>query len=157
MQYRLLGAGAEITSAQCSRLSQRCLTRMKLSIALLLCVAVCRANDLATTAGQIFQNILPSLITNSVTGGQQGNTANTLQQIGTVVGGVVDYAKRKSYEDLLRQVQDQTTDDDLLRVSEEMFNADINNAINYIQVNLQGKTSSMSRNDEAQSKYVPKQ
>lgn len=128
---------------------------MKLAIALLLCVAVCRANDFASAAGQIFQNILPNLITNSVTGGggQQGNNAaSTLQQIGTVVGGVVDYAKKKGYEDLLRQAQDQTTDDDLLRMSEEMFNADINNAINYIQVNLQGRTSPMSRNDEAQSK-----
>ncbi|CAH2240708.1 poly(U)-specific endoribonuclease homolog [Pararge aegeria] len=127
---------------------------MKLSIALLLCIAACRADDIASAAGQIFQNILPSLITNSVTG-QQGNTGtNTLQQIGTVVGGVVDYAKKKSYEDLLRQVQDQTSDDDLLRVSEEMFNADINNAINYIQVNLQGKTTPMSRNDEAQTNLL---
>ncbi|XP_023947894.2 endoribonuclease CG2145 [Bicyclus anynana] len=127
---------------------------MKLTIALLLCAAVCQADDIASAAGQIFQNILPGLIKNSVTG-QDGNTgANTLQQIGTVVGGVVDYAKKKSYEDLLRQVQDQTSDDDLLRVGEEMFNADINNAINYIQVNLQGKTSAMSRNDEAQTNLL---
>ncbi|XP_045778575.1 endoribonuclease CG2145-like isoform X1 [Maniola jurtina] len=130
------------------------LTRMKLSIVFLLCVAACQADDIASAAGQIFQNILPSLITNSVTG-QQGNTgANTLQQIGSVVGGVVDYAKKKSYEDLLRQVQAQTSDDDLLRVGEEMFNADLNNAINYIQVNLQGKTTPMSRNDEAQASLL---
>lgn len=125
---------------------------MKLTLAILVCVAVCRADDLASTAGQIFNSILPNLIKNSVTG-QQGNTAtNTLNQIGAVVGGVVDYAHKKSYEDMLRQVQDSTTDDDLLRISEEMFNADINNAFNYIQVNLQGRTSPMSRNDEAQSK-----
>ncbi|XP_045448589.1 endoribonuclease CG2145-like [Melitaea cinxia] len=127
---------------------------MKLILALLLCVAVCRADDLASAAGQIFNSILPNLISNSVTG-QQGNTAtNTLNQIGAVVGGVVDYAHKKSYEDMLRQVQDSTTDDDLLRISEEMFNADINNAFNYIQVNLQGKTSPMSKNDEAQSNLL---
>lgn len=116
-----------------------------------LCLAASRGDDIAHAAGQIFNSILPNLISNSVTG-QQGNTAtNTLTQIGTVVGGVVDYSKKKGYEDLLRQVQDSTTDEDLLRVSEEMINADINNAFNYIQVNLQGKTSSMSKNDEAQS------
>lgn len=119
---------------------------------MLVLAAACHADDIAHAAGQIFNSILPNLISNQVTG-QQGNTAtNTLNQIGTVVGGVVDYAKKKSYEDLLRQVQDSTTDDDLLRISEEMFNADINNAFNYIQVNLQGKTSSMTKNDEAQSK-----
>lgn len=127
---------------------------MRLALVLLFCLAVCRADDIAQAAGQIFSNILPNLISNSVTG-QQGNTAtNTLQQIGTVVGGVVDYAKKKSYEDLLRQVQDSATDDDILKLSEEMFNADINNALNYIQVNLQGKTSPLSKNDEAQSKWV---
>lgn len=125
---------------------------MKIALVLLVCVAVCRADDLAHAAGQIFNNILPNLIGNSVTG-QQGNTAtNTLTQIGTVVGGVVDYAKKKSYEDLLRQVQDSTTDEDILRISEEMFNADINNAFAYIQVNLQGKTSPMTKEDKAQSK-----
>lgn len=125
---------------------------MRVIIPLFLCLAASRADDIASAAGQIFNSILPNLIGNQVTG-QQGNTAtNTLTQIGTVVGGVVDYAKKKSYEDVLRQVQDSTTDDDLLRVGEEMFNADINNAFNYIQVNLQGKTSSMSKNDEAQSK-----
>lgn len=125
---------------------------MKFTLLILLGAAVCRADDIASAAGQIFNSILPNLISNSVTG-QQGNTAtNTLQQIGTVVGGVVDYAKKKSYEDLLRQVQDSTSDEDLLRVSEEMFNADINNAINYIQVNLQGKTSPLSKSDEAQTK-----
>lgn len=125
---------------------------MRFAAVFLLCVALCRGDDIAHAAGQIFNSILPNLIGNQVTG-QQGNTAtNTLQQIGTVVGGVVDYAKKKSYEDLLKQVQDSTTDEDLLRVSEEMFNADINNAFNYIQVNLQGKTSPMSKNDEAQSK-----
>lgn len=125
---------------------------MKIALILLVSLAVCRADDIAHAAGQIFNQILPNLISNSVTG-QQGNTAgNTLTQIGTVVGGVVDYAKKKSYEDLLRQVQDSTTDDDLLRVSEEMFNADINNAFGYIQVNLQGKTSPLSKNDEAQAK-----
>lgn len=127
---------------------------MRITIIFLFCLAACRADDIAHAAGQIFNSILPNLISNQVTsGGQQGNTAsNTLSQIGTVVGGVVDYAKKKSYEDLLKQVQDSTSDDDLLRVSEEMFNADINNAFNYIQVNLQGKTSPMSKNDEAQSK-----
>lgn len=125
---------------------------MKITLIFVVFLGVCHADDLAQAAGQIFNNILPNLISNHVTG-QQGNTAqNTFQQIGTVVGGVVDYAKKKSYEDLLRQAQDSTTDDDLLRVSEEMFNADINNAFNYIQVNLQGKTTPMSRNDEAQSK-----
>lgn len=125
---------------------------MKIVLLLFACLAVCRADDIAHAAGQIFNSILPNLISNQVTG-QQGNTAgNTLQQIGTVVGGVVDYAKKKSYEDMLRQVQDGTTDEDLLRVSEEMFNADINNAFSYIQVNLQGKTSPLSKNDEAQSK-----
>lgn len=125
---------------------------MKITLIFFVFLGVCHADDLAQAAGQIFNNILPNLISNHVTG-QQGNTAqNTFQQIGTVVGGVVDYAKKKSYEDLLRQAQDSTTDDDLLRVSEEMFNADINNAFNYIQVNLQGKTTPMSRNDEAQSK-----
>lgn len=125
---------------------------MRIVISLLVLAAACHADDIAHAAGQIFNSILPNLISNQVTG-QQGNTAtNTLNQIGTVVGGVVDYAKKKSYEDLLRQVQDSTTDDDLLRISEEMFNADINNAFNYIQVNLQGKTSSMTKNDEAQSK-----
>lgn len=126
---------------------------MKFAIVLLISVAVCRGDDLTSAAGQIFQNILPNLIGNQVKNQNQGNSAtSTFEQIGTVVGGVVDYAKKKSYEDLLRQVQDQTSDDDLLRLSEEMFNADINNAINYIQVNLQGKTSPMSKNDEAQSK-----
>lgn len=125
---------------------------MRFAIVLLACLAACRADDIAQAAGQIFNSILPNLITNSVTGQQGGSTSNTLQQIGTVVGGVVDYAKKKSYEDVLRQVQDGTTDDDLLRISEEMFNADINNAFNYIQVNLQGKTTPMSRNDEAQTK-----
>lgn len=125
---------------------------MRIVISLLVLAAACHADDIAHAAGQIFNSILPNLISNQVTG-QQGNTAtNTLNQIGTVVGGVVDYAKKKSYEDLLRQVQDSTTVDDLLRISEEMFNADINNAFNYIQVNLQGKTSSMTKNDEAQSK-----
>lgn len=127
---------------------------MKLTIVFLFCLTACRADDIAHAAGQIFNSILPNLIGNSVTG-QQGNSAtNTLQTIGTVVGGVVDYAKKKSYEDLLKQVQDSTTDDDLLRLSEEMFNADVNNAFNYIQINLQGKTSPMSKNDEAQSKWV---
>ncbi|KPJ08749.1 Poly(U)-specific endoribonuclease-like [Papilio machaon] len=127
---------------------------MRVTLVLLLCVAACHADDLAQTAGQIFSNILPNLISNSVTG-QQGNTAtNTLQQIGSVVGGVVDYAKKKSYEDMLRQVQDSTSDDDILKLSEEMFNTDINNAINYIQVNLQGKTSPLSKNDEAQSNLL---
>jgi hypothetical protein len=125
---------------------------MRLTFVFLVVVAAARADDIAQAAGQIFNSILPNLIGNSVTA-QQGNTAtNTLTQIGTVVGGVVDYAKKKSYDDMLKQVQDSTTDDDILRVSEEMFNADINNAFNYIQVNLQGKTSTMSRNDEAQSK-----
>ena len=125
---------------------------MKIALVLLVCVAICRADDLRQAAGQIFNNILPNLIGNHVTG-QQGNTAtNTLTQIGTVVGGVVDYAKKKSYEDLLRQVQDSTTDDDILRVSEEMFNADINNAFAYIQVNLQGQTSPLSKDDKAPSK-----
>lgn len=83
----------------------------------------------------------------------QGNTAqSTFEQIGAVVGGVVDYTKKKSYEDLLRQVQDQTSDDDLLRLSEQLFEADVNNAYNYIQINLQGKTTPTSKNDEAQSK-----
>lgn len=127
---------------------------MKFTLLILLGTAVCRADDIASAAGQIFNSILPNLISNSVTG-QQGNTAtNTLQQIGTVVGGVVDYAKKKSYEDMLRQVQDSTSDEDLLRVSDEMFNADINNAINYIQVNLQGKTSPMSKSDEAQTNLL---
>lgn len=125
---------------------------MKIAIVLLVCVAVCRADNLANAAGQIFNSILPNIISNSVTG-QQGNTAgNTLQQIGTVVGGVVDYAKKKSYEDLLRQVQDSTTDEDLLRISEEMFNGDINNAYAYIQVNLQEKTSPLSKDDKAPAK-----
>ncbi|XP_041975327.1 poly(U)-specific endoribonuclease homolog [Aricia agestis] len=124
---------------------------MKLTIVLLVLVAASNADDLASAAGQIFKGILPNLISNGVTG-QQGNSAtNTLQTIGTVVGGVVDYAKKKSYEDMLRQVQDSTTDEDLLKLSDEMFNTDINNALNYIQVNLQGKTSPMSKNDEAQS------
>lgn len=117
----------------------------------ILFVAACRGDDIAHAAGQIFNSILPNLISNSVTG-QQGSTTNTLNQIGTVVGGVVDYAKKKSWEDVLKQVQDATTDEDLLRVSEEMFNADVNNALNYIQVNLQGKTSPMSKNDEASTK-----
>lgn len=122
---------------------------MRVTLAILFCLGASRADDITHAAGQIFQQILPGLISNQATQ-QQGNTAtNALQNIGTVVGGVVDYAKKKSYEDLLRQVQDQTSDDDLLRISEEMFNADINNAFNYIQVNLQGKTSPMSRNDEA--------
>lgn len=127
---------------------------MKITIILLGIVATCSADDITHAAGQIFNSILPNLIGNQVAnGGQNGNSAtNTLQQIGTVVGGVVDYAKKKSYEDLLKQVQDSTTDDDILRVSEEMFNADINNAFNYIQINLQGKTSPMSKNDEAQSR-----
>ncbi|KAM3967766.1 endoribonuclease Arlr [Aphomia sociella] len=127
---------------------------MRVALILLLCLAVCRGDDITHAAGQIFNSILPNLISNSVTG-QNGNTgANTLQQIGTVVGGVVDYAKKKTYQDLLKQAQDSTTDDDLLRVGEEMFNADINNAFNYIQVNLQGKTSAMSRNDEAQTNLL---
>lgn len=127
---------------------------MRVTFALLLCLAACRADDIAHAAGQIFQQILPGLISNQATQ-QQGNTAtNALQNIGTVVGGVVDYAKKKSYEDLLRQVQDQTSDDDLLRIGEEMFNADINNAFAYIQVNLQGKTTPMSKTDEAQSRYL---
>ncbi|XP_068626580.1 endoribonuclease CG2145-like [Battus philenor] len=127
---------------------------MRLTLIFLLCLTASRADDLAHAAGQIFSNILPNLISNSVTG-QQGNTAtNTLQQIGTVVGGVVDYAKKKTYEDMLRQVQDSTTDEDILKLSEEMFNADINNAINYIQVNLQGKTSPLSKNDEAQTSLL---
>lgn len=117
----------------------------------LLCAVACQADDIAHAAGQIFNSILPNLISNSVTG-QQGSTSNTLNQIGTVVGGVVDYAKKKSWEDVLKQVQDATTDEDLLRISEEMFNADVNNALNYIQVNLQGKTSPMSQNDEASTK-----
>lgn len=125
---------------------------MKITLVLFVCVAVCRADDIAQAAGQIFNNILPNLIGNHVTG-QQGNTAaNTLNQIGTVVSGVVDYAHKKSYEDLLRQVQDSTTDEDILRISEEMFNADINNAFAYIQVNLQGKTSPLSKDDQAQSR-----
>lgn len=124
---------------------------MKIALVLLVCLAASRADDFGQAAGQIFNSILPNLISNSVTG-QQGNTAtNTLQQIGTVVGGVVDYAKKKSYEDLLRQVQDSTTDEDILRVSEEMFNADINNALPYIQVNLQGQTSALSKDDKAPS------
>ncbi|KAJ0182469.1 hypothetical protein K1T71_001838 [Dendrolimus kikuchii] len=126
---------------------------MRFTIVLLACLAACRADDIAHAAGQIFNSILPNLISNSVNG-QQGSTSNTLQQIGTVVGGVVDYAKKKSYEDVLRQVQDGTTDEDLLRLSEEMFNGDINNAFNYIQVNLQGKTTPMSRNDEAQTNLL---
>lgn len=129
---------------------------MRFAVIFLCCVAFCRGDDIAHAAGQIFNSILPNLIGNQIGNqatGQQGNSAsNTLQQIGTVVGGVVDYAKKKSYEDLLKQVQDSTTDEDLLRVSEEMFNADINNALSYIQVNLQGKTSPMSKNDEAQTK-----
>lgn len=129
---------------------------MRVTVVLLLCLAACRADDLAHAAGQIFNSILPNLIGNQVANGNNGNTAtNTLQQIGTVVGGVVDYAKKKSYDDLLRQVQDSTTDEDLLRVSEEMFNADINNAFNYIQVNLQGKTTPMSKDDAAPGKWVP--
>lgn len=115
------------------------------------CVAASQGDDIAHAAGQIFNQILPNLISNSVTG-QQGSTSNTLSQIGTVVGGVVDYSKKKSFEDMLRQVQDSTSDEDLLRLSEEMFNADVNNALNYIQVNLQGKTSPMSKSDEAPSK-----
>ncbi|XP_059050971.1 endoribonuclease CG2145-like [Achroia grisella] len=127
---------------------------MRLTLIFLLTIAVCRADDITHAAGQIFNSILPNLISNSVTG-QQGNTgSNTLQQIGTVVGGVVDYAKKKSYEDLLKQVQDSTTDDDLLRVGEEMFNSDVNNAINYIEVNVQGKTSAMSKNDQAQNNLL---
>ncbi|GBP28132.1 Poly(U)-specific endoribonuclease homolog [Eumeta japonica] len=114
-------------------------------------LATCRADDFSQAAGQIFSNILPNLISNAATGGQQGSTTNTFQQIGTVVGGVVDYAKKKSYEDMLKQIQDSTSDEDLLRLSEEMFNADVNNAYNYIQVNLQGKTSSMTKTDEAPS------
>ncbi|XP_049877824.1 endoribonuclease CG2145-like [Pectinophora gossypiella] len=131
---------------------------MKLAIVFLVCVAASRGDDIASAAGQIFNQILPNLIGNQLQNqaqGNQGNSAtNTLQQVGTVIGGVVDYAKKKSYEDLLKQVQDSTTDEDLLRVSEEMFNADINNAFNYIQVNLQGKTSPMSKNDEAQSNLL---
>ncbi|VVC93613.1 unnamed protein product [Leptidea sinapis] len=127
---------------------------MKLPLILLLCYGACYADDIASAAGQIFNSILPNLISNSVTG-QQGNSAtNTLQQIGTVVGGVVDYAKKKSYEEMLKQVQDSTSDEDLLRISEEMFNADVNNAFNYIQVNLQGKTSPMSKSDEAQTSLL---
>ncbi|CAH4031209.1 endoribonuclease CG2145-like [Pieris brassicae] len=127
---------------------------MKIVLILFLCLGASMADDIASAAGQIFNSILPNLIGNSVTG-QQGNSAsNTLQQIGTVVGGVVDYAKKKSYEEMLKQVQDSTTDEDLLRISEEMFNADINNAFNFIQVNLQGKTSPMSKSDEAQSSLL---
>lgn len=128
---------------------------MKITLVLLLCLAASQADDLAHAAGQIFNNILPNLIGNHVANGNNGNSAtNTLSQIGTVVGGVVDYAKKKSYEDVLRQVQDSTTDEDLLRVSEEMFNADINNAFSYIQVNLQGRTSAMSKEDAAPAKWV---
>lgn len=126
---------------------------MRFAIVLVIYVAVCHGQDLASTAGQIFQNILPNLITNQIKNQNQGNSAtSTFEQIGTVVGGVVDYSKKKSYEDLLRQVQDQTSDADLLQLSEELFNADVNNAFNYIQINLQGQTTPTSKNDEAQSK-----
>lgn len=127
---------------------------MRVVIVLLVCLAACHADDILSAAGQIVNGILPNLITNSITGQQQNTAGNTIQQISTVVGGVVDYAKKKSYEDVLRQVQDGTTDDDLLRISEEMFNADINNAYNYIQVNLQGKTTPMSKTDEAQTNLL---
>lgn len=123
----------------------------KITIVVLLTLTLSRADDIASAAGQIFNQILPNLIANHATG-QQGSTSNTLQQIGTVVGGVVDYAKKKSYEELLRQIQDNTSDEDLLRLGEEMFNADINNAYNYIQVNIQGKTSPMSKDDQAAEK-----
>ncbi|XP_047984817.1 endoribonuclease CG2145-like [Leguminivora glycinivorella] len=122
---------------------------MKCAILLLTCLAACQADDLASAAGQIFNNILPNLIKNQATSNDGNSAQNTLQQIGTVVGGVVDYAKTKSYEDLLNTVHSSTTDEDLLRVSEEMFNADINNAFNYIQVKLQGQTSPMSKDDKA--------
>ncbi|KAJ2947933.1 hypothetical protein O0L34_g9726 [Tuta absoluta] len=131
---------------------------MKFTIVFVLCVAAARGDDIASAAGQIFNNILPNLIgnklANQATGNNQNSAQNTIQTIGTVVGGVVDYAKKKSYDDMLKTAQDATTDEDLLRLSEEMFNADINNAINYIQVNVQGKTSPMSKNDEAQSNLL---
>ncbi|CAG9581569.1 unnamed protein product [Danaus chrysippus] len=101
---------------------------MKLALILLVCVVASQADDIASAAGQIFNSILPNLISNSVTGQQE--------------------------EELRRNVTTSTrltSDEDLLRVSDEMFNADVNNAFNYIQVNLQGKTSPMSKNDEAQT------
>ncbi|XP_011562209.3 endoribonuclease CG2145 [Plutella xylostella] len=123
-------------------------------IVLVLCATAARGDDLAHAAGQIFNQILPNLIGNQVTGGNKDPTTNTLNQIGTVVGGVVDYAKKKGYEDMLKQIKESTTDEDLLKLSEEMFNADVNNALAYIQVNVQGKTSPMSKNDEASSNLL---
>lgn len=109
-------------------------------------MAICCGQDFASTAGQFLQNVLPNLITNQIKNQYQEHLAkSTFERPDFVAGG----AAKTSYEDLLRQVQDQISDEDLLRLSEEIFNADTNSVYNYIQVNLQGKTTPTSKNDEA--------
>lgn len=119
---------------------------MKFLIVLLLSVAVCRSQDFASTAGQFLQGFLPNLITNQLKNQNQGQPAmNIFEQ----KNSVTRVLQKKSYEDLLRQIHDQTSDEDLLQLSEEIFNADTNSVYKYIRVNLQGKTTPTSKNDEA--------
>lgn len=119
---------------------------MKFAILVLLNVALCRGQDFAATAGQFLQNILPNLLSNQFKNQNVGPSATKpFGQIVPEAGGV----EKKNYEDLLRQVQDQSSDDDLLRLSEELFNVDTNSVFNDIQVNLQGRTTPSSKNDEA--------
>lgn len=109
-------------------------------------MTVCRSQDFATTAGQFFQSILPNLIMNQAKNQNQGPPAtNIFDQRDPVAEGV----EKISHEELIRQVQDQTSDDDILQLSEEMFNSDTNNAYSNIQINLQRKTTPASKNDEA--------
>lgn len=119
---------------------------MKFAIVLLLSMTVCRSQDFATTAGQFFQSILPNFIMNQAKNQQQGPpVTNIFDQRDPVAGGV----EKMRYEELIRQVQNQTSDDDILQLSEEMFNSDTNNAYSIIQINLQGTTTPASKNDEA--------
>lgn len=119
---------------------------MKYVTLLLLSVTVSRSQDFASTAGQFLQSILPNLVSNQDkrwTPGQQ--PPNIFEQTVTVAGK----AEKKNYENFLRQVQNQTLDDDILRLSEAMFTVDNNSVYTYIQINLQGKTTPESKNDES--------
>ncbi|XP_026319985.1 poly(U)-specific endoribonuclease homolog isoform X2 [Hyposmocoma kahamanoa] len=129
---------------------------MNFATVLLLSVTLCHGQDFAATAGQFLQSMLPTLITNQINHQTQGQPGtNIFVQTDTNA----EREEIKNYEELLRQIQDQTSDDDILRLSDEIFNADTNSVYDTIQINLQGKTTPASKNDEAPFNllYVPAQ
>lgn len=129
--------------AQLPRLRSHANMAGPLQISILI-VAAC---SLATADNNIFTNLLPNIASHFNNGPGASPAVDNIAQIGSIVGDAYNFAQKRSYEQSLRHVAETTSEADLVRVSEELFKADVNNVANQITINFQGKTTSVSPND----------